>query len=577
MFKHITDVLVIGGGISGAFAAIEARQTGASVMLVDKGYFGRSGCSAVASGVQQVFVSDEDDLEDWVVAWGGPLVNLRLARKAILESYEIYQLMDEWGVKWVKHRGRIVRTCSGGAGSKALKQALFAEGGPQMMMAMRSAALNKGVEVVNRIMIVDLLMSSTEPQDQPRVTGAVGFNCRDGSIHVFHAKATIVCTGPYRFPNATHTGLGFRGMPLDAAPSGIAMMLRVGAVLGKLEFGGYAPSPAHSHSAPGLELIGGLGGRFVDSAGADILSSSNNIGDAGMQARRSTISLAIAKQQVRGGGPAYLDLRHFSEEEMQLLRNVIPIVIGNMERCGYDPARAVVPYVSTLPCTAGGAGGGAAISESGATSIKGLFAAGNCTDGAYQSMGQQLTGCAVMGRWAGRGACAALKELHDWAEPDDTVACERVESLLERASHGAYEYVRVHEKVQSILTAVVGYELAEDKFVMALEHLANVRTEVTGIRATDLHDLVKAISLQSFCEVFEVVLRVMMRRKESRGNVIRVDEPYTDNVNWLSYTRVRRGNGGILEMWEDQRPDTTDYIPVRRARVLSSYFSGQRP
>lgn len=575
MIKHSADVLVIGGGISGAFAAIESRDAGASVILVDKGYFGRSGCSALASGVQQVFVPEEDDLEDWVAAWGGALVNLRLARRAILESHEIYQLMDRWGVKWVKNRGRLVRVSSGGGGSKALKQALFAEGGPQMMMAMRSATVEKGVVVINRLMITDLLTSPSNSDGGARVTGAIGFDSRTGAIHVFHAKAIIVCTGPYRFPNPSRTGLGFRGMPLDASPSGIAMMLRAGAVLGKLEFGGYAPSPYHSHSAPGLELIGGLGGAFVDESGADILANSPLVGDAGFQARRSTISLAIARRQARGGGPAYLDCRHFSEGEFRLLRQVIPIVVGNMERCGLDPTSALLPYVSTLPCTAGGAGGGAATLEDGATTALGLFAAGNCSDGAYLSMGQQLVGCAVLGRWAGKGAAKFAKSSNDWVEPDDRITRERLEERIRSMDANATDYASTHEKVQSILTTTLGYELAQDKFDAALERLAELDREVARMKARDIHELVKVIGLQTFCEVLHVVLRVMMRRKESRGNVVRTDEPHTDNVNWLSYTRARRAEDGSLEMWEEQRPESSDYMPITRARVLSAYFASQ--
>jgi len=576
MMKHSADVLVIGGGISGAFAAIESRDAGASVILVDKGYFGRSGCSSLASGVQQVFVPEEDNLDDWVAAWGGSLVNLRLARKAILESQKIYQLMDSWGVKWVKNRGRLVRISSGGGGSKALKQAMFAGGGPQMMMAMRSAAMEKGVAVINRVMITDLLTSPRSSDVGPRVTGAIGFDTRTGAVHVFHAKAVVVCTGPYRFPNASRTGLGFRGMPLDAAPSGIAMMLRAGAVLGKLEFGGYAPSPYHSHSAPGLELIGGLGGAFVDESGVDILADSPIVGDAGIQARRSTISLAIARRQAKGEGPAYLDCRHFSEEEFRLLQQVIPIVVGNMERCGYDPSGALLPYVSTLPCTAGGSGGGAAIREDGATTALGLFAAGNCSDGAYMTMGQQLVGCAVLGRWSGQGAAKFAKSSKDWVEPDDRIARERLEARIKSMDADATDYASTHAKVQSVLTATLGYELAQERFDAALERLAKLDRDVATMKAKDVHELVKVIGLQSFCEVLNVVLRVMMRRKESRGNVIRTDAPHTDNVNWLSYTRARRAADGSLEMWEEQRPETPDYMPVIRTRVLSAYFASQQ-
>jgi succinate dehydrogenase/fumarate reductase flavoprotein subunit len=42
------DVLVIGGGIAGCFAAIKARERGLDVTIVDKAYAGKSGGTRVA-------------------------------------------------------------------------------------------------------------------------------------------------------------------------------------------------------------------------------------------------------------------------------------------------------------------------------------------------------------------------------------------------------------------------------------------------------------------------------------------------------------------------------------------------
>ena len=82
MLKEIeTDILVIGGGIAGAFAAYKARAAGARVLLVDRSYFGRSGCSALASGVYPSYMPG-DKVEDWINGLGaGPLVNQALLRE----------------------------------------------------------------------------------------------------------------------------------------------------------------------------------------------------------------------------------------------------------------------------------------------------------------------------------------------------------------------------------------------------------------------------------------------------------------------------------------------------------------
>ena len=95
MLKQIeTDILVIGGGIAGAFAAYKARASGARVLLVDRSYFGRSGCSALASGVYPSYMPG-DKVEDWIGGLGaGPLVNQALLVKSLPVMYEHLMTMD---------------------------------------------------------------------------------------------------------------------------------------------------------------------------------------------------------------------------------------------------------------------------------------------------------------------------------------------------------------------------------------------------------------------------------------------------------------------------------------------------
>ena len=96
--KFNTDVLVIGGGIAAAFAAYRARLSGARVLLVDRSYFGRSGCSALASGVYPAYMPGDKE-EDWINGLGaGPLVNQRLLVDSLPVMYEHLMIMDRWGV-----------------------------------------------------------------------------------------------------------------------------------------------------------------------------------------------------------------------------------------------------------------------------------------------------------------------------------------------------------------------------------------------------------------------------------------------------------------------------------------------
>jgi succinate dehydrogenase/fumarate reductase flavoprotein subunit len=316
-FREVqADVLVIGGGIAGAFAAIRAREGGADVVLVDKAFFGRGGCSALASGVYQAYLPG-DDLETWVKGSSTePFVNRRLAEKSVVKTYECLMEMDRWGVKWIKEGGEIVREFSGGGGLPFKSNAMMAEGGPQMMMALRNATLRSGVNVVSRVMVTDLLTTDGSQPTQAGVVGAVGLDTRRAEPWVFKAKATIVCTGPFGFPY-TPMGIGFQQMPMDASADGIAMMLRAGAVLGKMEIGRGNLGPVQFRNAPALEMLGGLGCRFVNdegedilSSGADILSTTDRKGKYGheavVQGRRSALGNAMARE-TRAGRNVYMD------------------------------------------------------------------------------------------------------------------------------------------------------------------------------------------------------------------------------------------------------------------------------
>src|SRR3989304_5840574 len=111
MWKVIeTDVLVIGGGIAAAFAAIAAKEYPVEVTLVDKGTFGRSGCAAVASGVWHCYLP-EDDFELWYKEYieaGVPLVDQRLLKKHMVKTEKTMKKMKVWGMKGRKEREKIL-------------------------------------------------------------------------------------------------------------------------------------------------------------------------------------------------------------------------------------------------------------------------------------------------------------------------------------------------------------------------------------------------------------------------------------------------------------------------------------
>jgi len=568
------DLLVIGGGIAAAFAAIKARERGVKVVLVDKAFFGRSGCSALASGVYRAYMPG-DDLEAWLEeACSTPLVNRTLAERAILKTNDCLMEMDRWGVKWIKEGGWIMREFGGGGGLPFKTNAMMAEGGLQMMMALRGQAIRMGVQIVNRVMMTDLLTNDGAHPTEGSVVGAVGFEARTAEPWVFESKATVVATGPYRFPYPPSGG-GFAGMPINASADGIAMMLRAGAILGKFEMGGGSPHPHEFQCAPGLEMLGGLGCKFVDAEGKNLFSMSPNSkpasGNTLTQNRRSALGHNILRE-TRAARHAYLDCTHFTPEQHRLVKQVVPIVIHTFERAGYDLSKDRVPYSSALALVHGGSGCGARINGKGETSLAGLYAAGICSDGGYIRMGQALPEASVVGAWAGESAAEFTKEC-----AENVLDQRQVESLVAKAlaplNQDAGQKVSfgvLHSKLENFIVKDIDHILNGGRLDHALETVGEIKArEVDRLAAADPHELAKVHALKNFIECFEPAARVVLRRTESRGNVLRDDYPFIDNSQWAKFT-VFRKEAESVRIWEEPLPE--DRPRVEKAKIPHPFF-----
>lgn len=257
------DLLVIGGGVSGALAAIRAKEAGIkNVTLVSKGQFGKDSISAFAAGVYDVFDPDQDDratvfktraLKDY---WGAGVADQDWLNCLLDESKQTLLDYEKWGVEWERDPdGKIQRMPM----KQNTMRAMFH--GPQLMEAVAKYVRSLGVQVNTHTIITDLLTEGGKPRS--RVAGAVGFEVRTGEFRVFTAKATVLAAGACGFKGrfACHkfqTG--------EAA----AMAYKGGAVMGCWEHDGLHSTPM-DFDTHGLNMFQGLGGKFVNVLGEEFL------------------------------------------------------------------------------------------------------------------------------------------------------------------------------------------------------------------------------------------------------------------------------------------------------------------
>jgi succinate dehydrogenase/fumarate reductase flavoprotein subunit len=521
-----TDVLVIGGGIAGCFAAIKAKEKGADVILVDKGYLGRSGQTPF-TGTFMVFNADwGHDFTSWMeyINRTGEYINNRnMTEIGIRDSYARYKDLEAWGVEFVRDK-------KGDSHGPAIDM------GPCEALRMdwkkhgkifRRQVVASGVTLMERIMVTDLLK-----QDHT-VAGAVGISADSDDLYIFKAKAVVMCAGAG----------GFRppGWPISELTSdGDAMAYRAGAEITGKEF----PDPHQTCGEYPAHL-----GHFFKDARPIFGKMLNAEGDA-----------------VRPAGMMSLDL------EFEAHAGRAPLILkspgGTFTKVG--GAAAGMSSHKTEGIWPEG--------TDGSTGIPGLFAAGDAlgtmqSGARYAALGMAVSGSAVTGARAGQSSAEyALKAKRPEIQPDRLASLiTAVYAPLERK--GGFSPRWVTQLLQNIMVPYfIDYIKKEDRLRAALilvgfmgEHL------VPRLTAQDAHELRLAHETKNMVLNAEMRLRASLFRKESRGTHYREDFPQRDDPDWLVWVTLNEDNGAMKvskkpiprEWWPDLSKPYKDRYPVR--------------
>jgi succinate dehydrogenase / fumarate reductase, flavoprotein subunit len=562
-----TDVLVIGAGAAGMYAAIEAARRGSTVLLADRSLIGRGGATVMAQMTVAAALGEETP-DDWqhhfddTIAAGRGLCDEDLARLLCEEAPDCIRELDRWGVGWARKDGHITATQAPGHDRPRCVYVDFINTGPAVSKTLRAeiARHHKSIRKAGDLCVVDLVVSDGE------VSGAVAWHLSSGAPVIVAAQATVLATGGLtRLFRRNSASANMGG-------DGYALALRAGAPLIDMEFVQFFPI---GHLAP--RLIGmdpimwdpfryKLGGRLLNGRMEEFTSAYGSDEDGKYVLTRDLATYAILNEVEAGRGSphggAYLSFEHCSP---QALRAAFGPVIDRLAANAIDLTRMPVEVAPIAHYHMGGVKADARM----LTDVPGLFVAGEVVggaNGANRLSGNAITEALVFGRRAGASAAERVKRSarpkHKIHPQDSAAALDLI--CADCATRDAPNTAAMIAQLQASMTDHVGplrtaqtlaHAMAR---IDALDHELGERPPGRAEEKFDLRRL-EWFDLRNMLAVARAVVRSALTRTESRGAHQREDFSAT-LPEWQLHQTV---------CWRDGRLQISG-APLAAAAVLAS-------
>ncbi len=519
------DVLVIGGGLAGCWAACQALASGSKVILVDRGKVSRSGKSSF-SGASILCPVPSDDLDVWhqEMASRGDWVSDQDWITIILQEIPSrIKDMEAMGIEFERDKkGQLIRSV--GLAHKITRVTNL--NSFHMIETLKKRLLEKGAKLVEKTMITGLLTSDGAFPTGDRVCGAVGFNINNGTPVVINAGATVVATGA--------TGL------FDQSGDGIAQAFRAGAEIMNIEFGrmwsvGFSGKYGGIHlntwQRLGMYLRNARGERFMQRYEPEQME----------RADRKQLGPAIASEYLAGRGPVYADVTHIGKENLNILRNLFTTrdQIRAMERDGLDLSKDKI-QVTTTTGRIDIDRGGIRHNQYCETAVPGLYVSGEAggypAHGTYSVGGVNLATCCVEGYRSGEFSARYAREMG--RSPLNNKQADLLLSKIPlplKNKKGRSPDDIMDEFSSLISAADISIFRTGKSLKRALKGVRKLQKETPDIKAKDWIDVMKAHKMENLLLCAEIIFEVELLREESRGSHIRIDRPYRDNANWLKW------------------------------------------
>nr|WP_296075638.1 adenylyl-sulfate reductase subunit alpha [uncultured Ruminococcus sp.] len=548
-----TDVLIIGGGTAGCYAALTiSEHSDAKVLICEKAHIKRSGCLAAGVNALNAYIVEGRTPQDYVDyarkdADGIVRGDLLLTMSERLNS--VTERLEKLGLVILKDKdGKYVTR-----GNRNLKI------NGENIKPILADAVNEldNVTVLNRVNITDYAVENNH------INGAFGIGIENDTFYVIKAKAVIIATGGaaglYK-PNNPGFSRHKMWYPPFNTGAGFAMGINAGAEMTTFEMR-FIALRCKDTIAPTGTLAQGVGAKQINSLG-EVYETKYGI-------TTSQRVYGTVNENLNGRGPCYLQTEGITEEQDESLLkaylNMAPSQTIKWIESGKNPSQQNVEIEGTEPYIVGGhTASGYWVDTNRKTTIDGLYAAGDVAGGCPQ---KYVTGALAEGEIAALSVVEYIKD-KNVATIDDKVVnnhIDEVENFL-KDKHCKFTTEQLEEAMQTVMDSYAGgiktnYRFNEKQLEIADYKIKQLMELSKDLYAEDFQELMYIYELRERLTVCRSVIAHLKARKETRWHSFaeNLDYPEKDNEHWNKYVNSILEDGEIKIITRELVEEGTNY------------------
>ena len=548
-----TDILILGSGGAGLFAALHAHQDApdASITIAVKGLLGKSGCTRMVQGGYNVALAEGDSVERHfmdTIEGSKWLADQDLAWTLVTKAVErIHELENELGCFFDRNPDGTIhqKAFAGQTFDRTVHKGDLT--GIEIINRLSEQVWARGIHRLEEHRAIELIKT----KDGQQIAGVLMIDMRSGEFIFVRAKAVLLATGGGPTMYRYHTPSG------DKSCDGLAMALRAGLRLRDMEMVQFHPTGLLA--GVGTRMTGTVIEEGLRGAGGFLLNGQkerfmHHYDPKGERATRDIVSRSIYSEMLAHrsspNGGVYIQMSHLGPE------NVRKAFKGMVERCedsGFDLAGGLVEVVPTAHYMMGGL----VFQADCSTELPGLFAAGEDTGGVHGANrlgGNGVANSTVFGGIAGETMARWVSAQHEFCTPDQDALLRSIAEHEAPFNHRKTGIERVRDSLHATMWDKVGILRNQADLEIAQQTLRVLASELMTIglaepnRAYNLtwHDW---LNLRNLIEVSRVITTAALAREDSRGAHYREDFPETRNLEQSAFTTVRAREHTLELSW----------------------------